>query len=59
MKIHEGIAEYMEFHEVMEIEEDMEVQVEEIDEAMEIHENLGLWKLALQEITLFKDDYFI
>ncbi len=31
MKIYEGIAEHMEIHEVMKIDEDIEVKVAEID----------------------------
>ncbi len=54
MKIHEGIAKYMEFHEVMEIEEDMEVQVEEIDEAMEIHEDM---EFGVMEISPARNNF--
>ena len=54
MEIYEGIAEDMEFHEVMEIDEDMEVKVAEIDEAMKIDEDMDF---GVMEISPARNNF--
>ncbi len=56
MEIYEGIAEDMVIHEVMKIDEDMEVEVAEIDGAMEIDEDMGY---GVMEISPARLSYLI